>query len=209
MHNLFDINPLSDNVTVKVVNNTKIYIKDNFYKNPNEVADFILSQPCNKWKSWESPSYNGTHFLDQRHDFYDERMIPVSAEIEKLCNEKVAQPRQVVTNCMTFYDKLFNNYNDNYWGPHSDLGYTALIYLNLETCEGTNFYEQLVDDPWPTPEHYEPWRLKSRYKLIDTVESKFNRMVLFNGAELQHGMSINSDLFFNKLRINQAIFLTP
>jgi hypothetical protein len=39
MNNLFDINPLSDNVTVKVVNNTKIYIKDNFYKNPNEVAD--------------------------------------------------------------------------------------------------------------------------------------------------------------------------
>ena len=83
MNNLFDINSLSDNVTVKVVNNTKIYIKDNFYKNPQEVVDFILSQPCNKWKSWESPSYNGTHFLDQRHDFYDERMIPVSAEIEK------------------------------------------------------------------------------------------------------------------------------
>lgn len=206
---MFDINSLDSSVTIKIVNNTKVYIKDNFYKNPIKVLEFILSQPRKQWKSWDTPSYNGIHFLDQRHDFYDSRLLSVSKEIEKLCGETVAQPEQIVTNCMTFYDKKFNNYSDNYWAPHTDLGYTALIYLNQEDCEGTNFYQKVCEDPWHTPEHYEPWRSSHRYKLVDMVQSRFNRMVLFNGASIVHGMSVNSNRFFNSLRINQAIFLKP
>ena len=51
--------------------------------------------------------------------------------------------------------------------------------------------------------------LKEKYQLIDTIESRFNRMVLFNGQKLTHGMSINSEKFFNDLRINQVVFLKP
>jgi len=209
MPNLFDTNPLEKNIKIKTVEETTVYIVDDFYKYPDEVFQFILSNPKKRWKDWDTLSYNGIHFLDERHNFYDERLLDVCSKLETLCGEKVVQPGRVVTNCMTFYNKEFNNYKDNFWGPHNDLGYTALIYLNKETCEGTNFYKQVAEDPWDTPEHFDPWRSKDKYQLIDTIESKFNRMVLFNGLKLTHGMSINSDRFFNDLRINQVVFLKP
>lgn len=209
MHNLFDTNLLSKNIQIKTVEDTTMYIVDDFYKYPEDVLNFILSTPKKTWKNWDSPSYNTIHFLDERHHFHDRRLLDVCSKLESLCGQKVAQPGQLVTNCMTFYSKEFNNYKDNYWGPHTDLGYTALIYLNKDTCEGTNFYKQVAEDLWTTPEHFAPWRPKDRYQIIDTIESKFNRMVLFDGRNLIHGMSVESDRFFNNLRINQAIFLTP
>jgi hypothetical protein len=135
-------------------------------------------------------------------------MLLANKEIERICKQKTAQPGQVITNCIQFYNKDFNNYKNNYWGPHEDLGYTALIYLNNFDCPGTNIYNRLEEDVWETPEHYDPWRPKDKFELVYTVESKFNRMVLFDGKLLTHGMAIDDDTFFFKTRINQAVFLT-
>jgi hypothetical protein len=204
---VFELNQI-DNLEIIKINGTNLYIKDNFYKNPYEVLDILNTQQSKLWKSWDNPSYNGIHFLDSRHDFYHEDMLLVNKEIERICKQKTAQPGQVITNCIQFYNKDFNNYKNNYWAPHEDLGYTALIYLNNFDCSGTNIYNRLEEDVWETPEHYDPWRPKNKFELVYTVESKFNRMVLFDGKSLTHGMAIDDDTFFSKTRINQAVFLT-
>jgi hypothetical protein len=204
---VFELNQI-DNLEIIKINGTNLYIKDNFYKNPHEVLELLNIHQTKLWKSWDNPSYNGTHFLDSRHDFYHEDMLLVNKEIERICKQKTAQPGQVISNCIQFYNKDFNNYKNNYWGPHEDLGYTALIYLNNFDCPGTNIYNRLEEDVWETPEHYDPWRPKDKFELVYTVESKFNRMVLFDGKLLTHGMAIDDDTFFSKTRINQAVFLT-
>jgi hypothetical protein len=45
MHNLFDTNPLQENIKIKTVEETTVYIVDDFYKYPDEVLQFILSNP--------------------------------------------------------------------------------------------------------------------------------------------------------------------
>ena len=202
---MFEFNSL-DKVSVQEVAGTRVYIKDNFYKNPTEVVDVLHRTRSNYWKSWDQPSFNGIHFADKRHDFYSEDLLEVNKQLEDICGQKTAQPGQVVTNCIQFFDRSFNDYKNNYWGPHEDLGYTALIYLNNFDCPGTNFYTRLKEDVWETPEHFEPWRSKEKFEILHTVESKYNRMVLFDGKALTHGMAIDNGLFFDTMRINQAIF---
>lgn len=203
--NTFDFN--SREIEKINVLGSNLFVVDNFYKNPQEVLSIITTQPTKKWKEWDTPTYNGVYFYDHRHDFYCEHSKIYNDFFENLTGQKIAQPGQIVTNCIQFFDRNFNNYNDNYWAPHTDLGYTALIYLNKDTCEGTNFYTQIDEDLWNTPEHFEPWRTKKKYKIEYTVEAKFNRMILFDGKILCHGMAVDSDLFFSKTRINQAVFL--
>lgn len=203
---MFELNPI-DNLEIKEVNGTRLYIKDNFYKNPYEILKLLEHMPTTPWKHWDSPSYNGVHFLDSRHDFYHEDMLQVNKTLENICGHVTGEPGKVLTNCMQFYSKDFNDYNNNYWGPHEDLGYTALIYLNDFDCPGTNIYNRLEEDIWTGPEHYEPWRSKEKFEVVYTVESKFNRMVLFDGAALTHGMAINDDTFFSTTRLNQVAFL--
>ena len=203
---MFEINSL-DNIKVKEIEGTTLYIKDDFYKNPYEILNLLSYIPAKPWKVWETPTYNTIHFLDSRHDFYHQDMLQVNTAIENICGQKTAQPGQVITNCTQFYDRTFNDYKNNYWGPHEDLGFTALIYLNEFDCLGTNIYRRLKEDVWNAPEHYEPWRSKDKFEVLYTIEAKFNRMILFNAEALTHGMAIDDDTFFSQTRINQAVFL--
>lgn len=206
MQNTFEFD--TSNIQRIRVLDTDLFVVDNFYKNPDGVLDLIEAQPAKKWKDWDKPSYNGEYFLDHRHDFVNEQSKIYNTFFESITGQKIAQPGRIVTNCMEFYDKKFNNYQEHYWGPHNDLGYTGLVYLNKIESEGTNFYTRIAEDLWDTPEHFEPWRLKKRYKLEYHVPAKYNRLVLFDGETLCHGMAVNSNTFFNKKRINQAIFLS-
>jgi hypothetical protein len=56
------------------------------------------------------------------------------------------------------------------------------------------------------PEHYAPWRLKTKYKIIKQLQGKFNRLIMFDGAKFLHGMDISTDDFFKVRRINQVLF---
>jgi len=205
MNNPYEFN--THNLQKLDVLGTSLYIIDDFYKDPDSVLDIIENQSWTKWKEWDDPSYNGVHFLDHRHDFLDDRSKIYNLFFENLTGQKIGQPGRIVTNCMRFYDKEFNDYENYYWGPHSDLGYTGLVYLNKFDSEGTNFYRRTKDDPWDTPEHFEPWRSKDRYQLECMIPAKYNRLVLFDGECVCHGMAVDSDRFFSTTRINQAIFL--
>lgn len=192
---------------IEIFENSKIFIIDDFYSNPDKVVEKIENNTPKLWKKWQTPSYNGKYFLDKRHDFVDQDFLEVSFFLENLCNQHSAFSNHVITNYTKFLDKEFNDYENNYWIPHKDLGYNGIIYLNnIPEHPGTNLYSNETSDILVENEHYEPWRLKDKWKKIKTLNSKFNRLVLFDGAEFWHGMSIDDDTFFETTRLNQTIF---
>ena len=212
MYNKFEINP-----NYKIIEETfldsKIYYIDDFYKHPDELVSHLLTTEQPKlWKEDDYPSYNGIHFLDYRHAFRDQGVELVGDNLAKICNQHYAGVNRdiVVTNCTKFLDKKFNDYKNYYWLPHIDFeGYIGIIYLNPTTDQGTNLYEQLEDDIYEGPEHYQPWRPCQKYKVIKTLKGKFNRAILFDAGYFLHGMAIDDDEFFNLFRLNQVLFFTP
>jgi hypothetical protein len=212
MYNKFEINP-NYTITEEEFQDSKIYYVDNFYKYPDELVSHLLtSEPPKLWKEHDTPSYNGVHFLDYRHAFKDTGVEYVGDELANICKQHYVGINRdiVVTNCTKFLDKDFNDYKNYYWLPHIDFeGYIGIIYLNPTTNQGTNLYEQLEDDSYDGPEHYQPWRSKHKYKLIKTLEGTFNRVILFDAGYFLHGMSVDSDDFFNIFRLNQVLFFNP
>ena len=83
---MFELNP---NLEIKkeVLLESKIFIVDNFYKNPDEVYDFLFNRDVPLWKIEEKPSFNSIHFIDKRLDEYDERLTPVIDFLSLLCNQ--------------------------------------------------------------------------------------------------------------------------
>jgi hypothetical protein len=206
MFNLFELN---DNLDIKteIFDNSKIYIIDDFYKYPDEIAAHLfIDVPAKLWKAEDRPSFNGEHFIDQRHDFKDTGVVDAEKLLSNLCGQPISSSEKIVTNCIQLFNKEFNDYKNNYWCPHTDYGYNGIVYLNTFDFLGTNLYEQIDRDINNTPEHYAPWRSRSKYRVIKTLEAKFNRLVLFDGAHFIHGMSIEDDTFFNLKRINQVFF---
>ena len=43
---------------------SKIYTVDNFYKDPEEVSDYLFNRESPLWKSEQIPSYNSLYFND-------------------------------------------------------------------------------------------------------------------------------------------------
>ena len=188
-----------------------IYV-DNFLTNPHKLVDYLyLNEPKNLWKYWETPSYNGVHFADKRHDIVGKEVEAYNLVIQNILEKFGVYQRPgyldiINSNFTTFFDHSFNNYKDCYWAPHADNGYNAILYLNTTGCNGTNLYIESIQQEEPDAyEHLNPWKPKHNYKVIFNVKSKFNRLVLFNGKIL-HGMAINDNRFFNKQRINVVTF---
>ena len=132
-----------------------------------------------------------------------------------ICNQPALKHNKlgdetILTNFINFKPCAFNDYKNNYWWPHKDVGYNAIVYLNKEeSVSGTNLYINLNPDQEPPdhPEHYRPWRNKNNFKLIKTIHSKYNRMVLFDGLKFTHGMNICDEEYFkDSYRINQVFF---
>ena len=55
------------NIEIKPIQNSLIYIVDNFYSYPEEVLKIIKNNKPNIHKEFEKPSFNQIHFYDQRH----------------------------------------------------------------------------------------------------------------------------------------------
>ena len=186
---------------------SQIYYIDNFYKYPDQLISYLHNQKCPLHKSNQTPSHNGVFFEDRRHAIKSEKIIDVSQVLADICGHSVVN-RKVFTNFTRFKRCSFNNFDDNYWWPHRDHGYTGIVYFN---SSATNLYEKIEYDGERSliNEHYKPWRSKQKYKILKTLESKYNRLVLFEGKKFIHGMSITDDTYFgSEYRTNQAIFLS-
>lgn len=206
----------STQITTEELNGSKIWVFDNFYQNPDEVKDFILSKRPYAHKSTDSKTWNKIHFLDLRHDIN----VDVSHVYDflKTFSNQVYLDSNILSNCSKFLtDSSFNSYKTHYWWPHLDYGYTGIVYLNDDNEYGTNLYElkhpenypadNINDAPLDTPEHWEPWREKYKYKLLKTLKPKYNRCILFDAKKFLHGQHVAGERYFHdEFRLNQVFF---
>ena len=201
---MFEIN--NKNFIQYEINGTTVYEIQDFYKYPDKIVDFISNILPRFHKEDQYPSLNGYAFEDLRHSCQVIGMREVSSFLSNICKQRNDNENTLSTNMFKFLDKNFNRYNDNYWWPHIDFGYTALIYLNSFSYPGTNLYTSLVGESHGGNEHLTPWQPKSNYKLEKTLYAKYNKLVLFDGLVNSHSMAITDDRFYDNYRLNQVLF---
>lgn len=193
---------------------SNIYYIDDFYKNPDAVVETFN----NKNNDLHDPimdnpelSINGIQFEDRRHKYNTEELKVAYDRLSEICCQKpVFSNTRVITNQVKFFKNDFNNYKDNYWHPHIDVGYNGIVYLNNNENDisGTNLYRKIKPDlPYSRGEHVDPWRSKQNWELITTLKPAYNRCVLFDGVKFHHGMHICDDMYFgDEYRLNQVFF---
>jgi hypothetical protein len=218
----FEIN--NRNYTTYEVNGTTVYEIEDFYKYPDKVVDFIfnLKPDYHKGEQLGEYSLNGRKFRDRRHEAEVQGLHLVTEFLSELCGQRpLHSPNRLLTNYFDMLDPEFDLYQDNYWWPHIDDGYTSLIYLNKFSYPGTNMYQhKIYNSPedyrkievrvWlRANEHLEPWQPKSDWKLNYTIQAEYNKLVLFDGFTNVHSMNVDSSIFQSQTRLNQALFFAP
>ena len=188
------------------VNGTTVYEIQDFYKYPDKVIEFISNIIPYLHKGHEQPSYNGRAFEDLRHSVPVRGLWEVCNFLSSICNQHACDPHSLKTNMFKFLDSNFDQHDQNYWWPHIDDGYTALVYLNNFSYPGTNLYNSSNVKLLNKGEHFTPWQPKSNWKLETTLQAEYNKLVLFDGLNNPHSMSISDNLFFDQYRLNQVIF---
>jgi hypothetical protein len=212
INDIFKINK-DFQLNVEIFNGSSIYTIDNFYQNPDSILDFFLNTETLVHKKNEKPSYNQIYFDDLRHSIECNQSNNIDFIYDflgNLCKQTPISSSHILTNITRFKYHNFNDYVNNYWWPHKDHGYNAIIYFNKNDDDcGTNLYLNMNprEEPPKCPEHFCPWRKKSNFKLIKSLTPKFNRMIMFDGLKFYHGMNICNNYYFKKeYRLNQVLF---
>ena len=222
---MFEVN---ENLEVKqdYLLGSKIFTIDNFYKDPEEVSDYLFNREVPLWKIKESPSFNGLFFNERRLIEEDTRLENIYNFLSSLCGMGY-EFVDIVTNMSRFCKDDFNDYENCFWWPHTDRGWNGIVYFNKdEENSGTNLYDPKVlqEEEWQislsAPEHYSAWRPKEKYSILKTFKSKYNSLCLFDGSKFPHNMNITNDRFFRDIslfsypqvnwdnyRCNQVFFL--
>jgi hypothetical protein len=198
------------------------YYIDNFYKDPDAVVDLINANKPTKFLGTVVPSgfskanLNGEHFTDERHYIDCPELEFVYHYLSHIIQfPPYENPQILQTNYQKLTTRSFNDWRNNYWYPHLDFGWTAIVYLNKNGCDGTNLYSYKGESrvvkkdnvPWIpiANEHETPWQPKSDWQVIQNIKGVYNRCAIFNG-NIYHGMAVNSDQLFEEHRLNQVMF---
>ena len=202
---MFELNP-DLKIKEEILLGSKIFIIDNFYKNPDEIYDFLFNREVPLWKMDQKPSFNTIHFVDRRLEEYDERLLPVIGFLSYLCNQD-ADSHEITTNMQRFFKHDFNDNKNCYWWPHQDSGYNGIIYFNKDdNTSGTNLYSAKKQYHIPD-EHFKPWQSKEDFEILKTLEPEYNRLVFFDGLKFLHGANFPDDRYFGEeYRTNQVFF---
>lgn len=211
---LFEVNKNLE-IKIKQVENSKVVVIDNFYKNPDMVRELILKAPASTWKKFVR------NYPDIRQNFNID-MSPLQQAVsnisEKLFKVTLLDDIPFISNI--FYQKGLPP--GGFSAPHADINYlAALIYLNTpEECfGGTAFYRNRktglaysrytsADSPVLNKNEFltesnEDW------EFIDLIEMRYNRFVLYRG-NIFHNAYIKKEWFINFPRIVQVgFFSTP
>lgn len=201
---MFEVNNLK---ITKVSEKHSLYEIENFYKDPNEIYNFLNSFGPQVHKFGEEGSKNTIDFLDLRHTFFHEDFLKTEKIIYNTLNRDSKNCKGLVgTNLFKILKKT--DLENKYWSPHTDSGiWTFIIYFNKNGCDGTNIYKlKSGEHDNSFIEHLDPWKDKTNYELIYNFKSSYNKAVIFPCHYL-HGMAISSEKFYNEFRINQVFFI--
>ena len=199
-----------------------IFQVDGFYRNPDEVRDYLLScetindkDKCGDMigrRVYETDSkafemqcnLKSTFTRLCRHPAWEKNLrLSGKGLYEQNEADRVWEKMPVIANVT--YGSDFAEREDNYNGKvvtyHKDAEkhkWAALVFLNKpEECEGgTKFYEFKDDTPMWEPSE------KDAY----TIEMKYNRMILYE-ADHCHGAVLNRDMFKVNPRLVQVFFM--
>jgi len=211
---MLSFNPFTKD-DIKEIEGTYVAIKDNFFIEPVKIVEYLKSKPpYSGWKVVNDippglKNNNGIEFFDERHWLKGPQVEKIFSHLESFTGHKSLEGPIIKSNIFRMVGKEFNNYKDNFWFPHTDPGLTAIVFLNeKDGVTGTNLYDQVQKDPLDgISEHVSPWRSRKCFKLKCTIESKFNRAIIFDAHNILHSMAIFNDDFFEYDRITLAMFL--
>ena len=223
---MFNLNP-SLRVDIENFYGTEIYYIRDFYKYPDEVYDYLYNKErsLSEYDTEHQPLLDFGNMLngrkesiveDIRFEVDDDDIFNVNMFLSGLCNQASVLDI-ALGNRTTFVDHSSNAYRNNFYWPHSDVGYNGIVYLNKGTTEcGTNLYHPSVmktkkwkdDQSSPIAQVINPWRPKADYRVLKTFKSEYNTLVLFDGYKFPHGANYNSDYYLknSEARCCQVFF---
>ena len=192
----------------------KVFIVDDFYKNPDEIREYALS--CERTTDQEiCGGLIGSRVVEDRQDMID-NLRPVFSDLcqhEEWKNleyddaefqEKWDNMKFMVNH--TTHDDINERFSktifcNTHHKDNIDTKWAALVYLNTpEECDGgTDFYKFIEDHPYDFG-----YNIKKDIKL--TMEMKYNRMVLYE-ARHTHGAILNRSMFKEYPRLAQVFFM--
>ncbi|GIW21519.1 MAG: hypothetical protein KatS3mg068_0526 [Candidatus Sericytochromatia bacterium] len=211
-NSIFQINNDLD-IKIKKIGNYNVIIVDNVYKYPDKVRELAIKSPATNFKdiTHDSPGPRVCLSIDTKNivDF-------CNFITERLFSTSILQKNLFIANI--YSDDINVDCIKN--RPHADNYFFAgVIYLNLPyECDGgtafyknkiTNLQYQISDEPIlfdKTLENFFLTESNKYWELIDIVEMKYNRLILYR-ANLFHSPYIRKGFFTkDKYRINQVLF---
>ena len=210
---MFELNESRKTTTKKVYDHAKnelghvwryVITVDDFYKNPDEVREFVLNCTPKKDKKYTG-NLIGSRVVEDV-DGFDENLKPV---FERACqldfwnpefDETFWKDTKLMVNVTTSDDieTRFREKKHTYTFHKDSTNYkwAAVIYLNKDVeCDGgTNFYAWKPEDPCAVP------------RLEHSAEMKYNRMVLYE-CDHMHGAVLKEGMFRDFPRLTQVLFM--
>jgi hypothetical protein len=186
-----------------------VLIIDDFYKNYEDLYNYLQHQSVPKWKALDDPLQSKNFF-----DYYDCRLNlgysnnHIIEEIKDLIIEFYGKLYRPISRGYEFnYFKIINkSLTNNYQHfPHRDFQINSLIYLDKECNGGTALYPDIKK-----LDNNEAKNLLMDVSIYSKhiIESKPNRLVLFNGNIYHGGYIENYSKYETKWRINQVMLFS-
>ena len=182
----------------------KIFVIDNFYKNPDEVRDYALSCKVKYDKDILGGALGGRVYEDN-----PEMIKNLKPVYERLCQHK--EWYNIEWDQKHFDDqwhkqKFIVNVTrdediDGKQTHHKDninVSWASLVYLG-DGPGGTNFYQWKEDTPLGND-------YDIRKDIVFTSEMKYNRMLLYEARQM-HGAILEKGMFDTDPRLAQVFFM--
>ena len=204
---LFEIN---DGLTPQFENG--VIIIDNFYKNYEEIYDMLNDSHVFRWK-WTEGSRNFIDYYDCtmeiNNNSYGKSFVTKINSLISLIKYYYNDIRNITINDLAYNFNVYQNIKRNISNslqhfPHVDYSYNAIVYLDKICSGGTAIYPE-IKNILNTEEENILFNVSDHQKIM--IESKPNRLVIFEGTKYHGGFIENHDAYTNEnWRINQVMF---
>lgn len=206
-----DLFELNENANIYCKDNI-IYV-DNVYKNYDEILNVLNNAAVENWKL--------SNYSRNFKDYYDCRLyINNKASSDNIVLDRLKRFTDLINYFFddkttlsgetflrfNYFKHIKNNINPNLQHyPHVDnlSKYNIIIYLDEISKGGTAIYSKLMNVDYSEDENVLVDINKYNYEIVNLVESKPNRCVIFDGTIPHGGYITNHKEYENNWRINQ------